>query len=154
MISSMDMKVLNVLDDLEDLIQNSKKVLGKVLIGEEVLLDYIDRIRTLLPEEVHQAKWLSKERERLIQEAQQEAERILSNAREEVKRITDESELTRQAKESAEEIIAQAKRVAREIKSGAADFADEILGQLETSLNKSISIIGKAREELHQSKSN
>lgn len=77
---------------------------------------------------------------------------MLSEAREEVKRLTDESELTRQAKESAEEIIAQAKRVAREIKSGAADFADEILGQLEASLNKSMSIIGKAREELHQSK--
>lgn len=146
------MNVFHVLDDFEDLIQNSKKVLGKVLIGEEVLLEYIDRIRTLLPEEIHQAKWLSKERERLIQDAHQEAERILSEVREEIERLTDESELAKQAKESAEEIIAQAKRVAREIKSGAADFADEILGQLETSLNKSISIIGKAREELNQSK--
>lgn len=148
----MEMNVFHVLDDFEDLIQNSKKVLGKVLIGEEVLLEYIDRIRTLLPEEIHQAKWLSKERERLIQDAHQEAERILSEVREEIERLTDESELAKQAKESAEEIIAQAKRVAREIKSGAADFADEILGQLETSLNKSISIIGKAREELNQSK--
>jgi cell division septum initiation protein DivIVA len=148
----MDLNVFNLLDALEDEVESSKKVLGKVLISEDVLLDYLDRIRTLLPEEIQQAKWLSKERERLINEANQEAERIIVEAREEAKRITDESELTKQAQEAAEEIISQAKRVAREIKGGANEFADDILSQMEDNLNKSIIIITNARKELKQMK--
>ena len=62
----MDLNIFNVLDELEDMMQNSKRVLGKVLLDEEALLEYLDKLRTLLPEEVHQAKWLSKERDRLI----------------------------------------------------------------------------------------
>ena len=91
----MDLNIFNVLDELEDMIDNSKRVLGKVLINEEALLEYIDKIRTLLPEEIHQAKWLSKERERLLQDAHQESERILAETQEEVKRMSDESEVAR-----------------------------------------------------------
>lgn len=148
----MDLNIFNVLDELEDMIDNSKRVLGKVLINEEALLEYIDKIRTLLPEEIHQAKWLSKERERLIQDAHQESERILVDTREEVKRISDESEVVRLAKESAEEIIAQSKRLAKEIKSGAAEYADDILDKLENNLSQSLTVIGQARDELNQMK--
>jgi len=148
----MDLNIFDVLDELEDMIQGSKRVLGKVLIDEEALLEYIDKFRTLLPEEIHQAKWLSKERERLIQEAHQESERILSDVREEVKRISDESEVVRLAKESAEEIIAQSKRLAKEIKSGAADYAGEILDRLDNNLSQSLTAISQAKEELNQMK--
>lgn len=148
----MDLNIFNVLDELEDMIDNSKRVLGKVLINEEALLEYVDKIRTLLPEEIHQAKWLSKERERLIQEAHQESERILATTQEDVKRISDESEIARMAKESAEEIIAQAKRLAKEIKNGATDYADDILGRLESNISQSLLVIGQARDELNQMK--
>ncbi|HBG22390.1 MAG TPA: ATPase, partial [Peptococcaceae bacterium] len=101
----MDLNIFNVLDEMEDMVQNSKRVMGKVLINEEALLEYLDKLRTLLPEEIHQAKWLSKERERLIQEAHDESERILTNVQEEARRRVDDSEVAKQAKESAEEII-------------------------------------------------
>jgi vacuolar-type H+-ATPase subunit H len=148
----MDLNVFNVLDELEDMIQNSKRVLGKVLVEEESLLEYLDKLRTLLPEEIHQAKWLSKERERLIQEAHQESERILTNVQEEARRKADESEVVRQAKESAEEIIAQSKRLAKEIKSGAAQYADDILLKLEDNISQSLTIINQARNELNEMK--
>jgi len=148
----MDLNIFNVLDELEDMVQSSKKVLGKVLVDEEALLEYIDKLRTLLPEEVHQAKWLNKERERMLQEAQQQAERILSDAQAEVKRLADESEVAKQARESAEEIIAQAKSLAKEIKVGATEYADEILCKLEKNISQSLSVIGQAREELSKMK--
>lgn len=148
----MDLNVFNVLDELEDMIQNSKRVLGKVLVEEEALLEYLDKLRTLLPEEIHQAKWLSKERERLIQEAHQESERILTNVQEEARRKADESEVARQAKESAEEIINQSKRLAKEIKSGAAQYADDILLKLEGNISQSLTIINQARDELNEMK--
>ena len=148
----MDLNIFNVLDELDDMIDNSKRVLGKVLINEEALLEYIDKIRTLLPEEIHQAKWLSKERERLLQDAHQESERILAETQEEVKRMSDESEVARLAQESAEEIIAQAKRLSMEIKSGAADYADDILNRLENNISQSLTVISQARDELNQMK--
>ncbi len=148
----MDLNIFNVLDELEDMVQNSKRVLGKVLLDEEVLLEYIDKLRTLLPEEVHQAKWLSKERDRLIQDAHQEAERILSDVQAEVKRMADESEVSKQAKENAEEIIAQAKRLSKEIRNGATEYADEILSKLENNIGQSLTVIGQAREELNKMK--
>lgn len=148
------MDIFKILEELEEIIQSSKKVplTGRILINEEVLLDFLDRIRTILPEEIHQAKWLSKERDRLIQEAREEAERILQETREEISWLVSESELTKQAQTAAEEIVSQAKRVAREIKSGATEYADEILRQLEENLNKSLSIVQKAREELNNLK--
>ncbi|MDR9757459.1 MAG: ATPase [Thermacetogeniaceae bacterium] len=148
----MDLNIFNVLDELEDMVQSSKKVLGKVLLDEEALLDYVDKLRTLLPEEVHQAKWLNKERDRMLQEAHQEAERILSDAQAEVKRLADESEVAKLARENAEEIIAQAKSLAKEIKDGATEYADEILCKLEKNISQSLSVIGQAREELSKMK--
>jgi vacuolar-type H+-ATPase subunit H len=146
--------VFKLLDEMEELIQSSKKIPinGKIMISEEVLLDYLDRIRTMLPEEIHQAKWLSKERERMIEEAREEAEKLLQSASEEMKRLTSESELTKRAQAAAEELMAQAKRISRDIKSGASEYADNILGRLEEKLDQNLTTIRKAREELGQMK--
>ncbi len=148
----MDLNIFDVLDELEDMIDGSKRILGKVLVNEEELLESIDKVRALLPEEIHQAKWMSRERERILQEAHQESERIIADTREESKRLADDSEIVRQAKESAEEIISQSKRLSKEIKSGAADYADDILNSLEMSLNQNLSIVGQARDDLEQMK--
>lgn len=148
------MDIFIILDELEELVRNGKKVpiTGKVMLSEEVMLDFLDRIRTILPEEMHQAKWLSKERERVIQEAREEAERIIGEAREQVSRLISESELVRQAQTASEEIVTQAKRLAKEIKNGATEYADEILSQLENSINQNLLVIRKAREELNHMK--
>lgn len=144
------MDIYKILEELEDLIQRGKRVpmTGKVLVSEEAVLSYLDQIRAIFPEELHQAKVLNKERERIIQEAREEAERILSGAREEARRLVSENEVTRQAQAASEEIVSQAKRLAREIKNGAADYTDEMLGKLEHTLDQNLAAVRKAREEL------
>ncbi len=148
------MDIFKILDELEELVKNSKKVpiTGKVMLSEEVILDFLDRLRTILPNEIHQAKCLTKEMERVIQEAREEAERIIGEAREQANHLVSESELVRQAQTASEEIITQAKRLAKEIKSGATEYADEILRQLENSIDQNLSVIRKAREELNHMK--
>lgn len=148
------MNIFKILDDFEEMIKNSKRVpiTGKVIVSEEAVLDFLDKIRTALPDELHQAKWLSKEKERVIQEAKEEAERILSEARQQASRMIEESELVRQAQATSEEIIAQAKRLAKEIKNGATVYADEILQKLENSIDQNLSVIRRARQELSQMK--
>ena len=144
------MELFNVLNELEDLVENSPKVplTRRVLIDEEKLLDYLDRMRAALPEEVRQAKWVLQEREKVLADSKKEALRIMEEAQKQLDRRAEESEITRQAKTIAEEVVQKAEAVAREIKQGARNYADDVLGGLEEELNKLINQIRSGRAEL------
>lgn len=144
------MEIFNVLNELEELVESSIKVplTKRVMVDEDRLLDYLDRIRTSLPEEIRQAKWVIQEREKVISETKREAGRLMEDAQKQVEKKAEESEITRQAKTIAEEIVEKAEVVAREIKQGARDYADEILMELEKNLGKIMSEIQDGRTEL------
>lgn len=149
------MELFNVLNELEDLVENSPKIplTRRVLIDEEKLLDYLDRMRAALPEEVRQAKWVMQEREKVLADSKKEALRIMEEAQKQLDRRAEESEIARQAKAIAEEVVQKAEVVAREIKQGARDYADDILGGLEEELNKLITQVRNGRAELKGLKS-
>ncbi|MCL6446817.1 MAG: ATPase [Armatimonadetes bacterium] len=144
------MELFNVLNELEDLVENSPKIplTRRVLIDEEKLLDYLDRMRAALPEEVRQAKWVLQEREKVLADSKKEALRIMEEAQKQLDRRAEESEIARQAKAIAEEVVQKAEVVAREIKQGARDYADDILSGLEKELNKLITQVRNGRAEL------
>jgi len=143
-------ELFNVLNELEELVENSPKIplTRRILIDEEKLLDYLDRMRASLPEEVRQAKWLLQEREKVLVDSKKEAMRIIEEAQRQVDRRAEESEIVRQARAMAEEVVQKAESVAREIKQGAREYADEILGGLEEELSKLITQIRSGRAEL------
>lgn len=144
------MDVLKIVDELEELVESGSKIplTGKVILDIDTLLEYIDKIRTILPDELRQAKWVSKEKDRMLKEAQEEADRMLEQARQQLKRTANESEITKQATSIAEGIVSKAKSDAKEMKIGATSYADDILKQLEGNLEKSIAVIKKGRDEL------
>ncbi len=148
------MELLSILNDLEEFIQNSSRVpmTKKVLVDEEKLLDFLDRARTILPEEVRKAKWLVQEREKVISESRQEAARLLEAAQKEVEKRADESEVVRRAKEMADEIIKKAERASREMRLGARDYADNVLSNLESRMEKIVKEIEGGRVELKNMK--
>lgn len=144
------MDILDVLNELEELVEESTKVplVGKILIDDELILDMVDHIRTALPEEMRQAKAIVAERERLLEEARLEAKRVVTDARAELTRMTDETELVKQAQQHASQILDQAKILAREIKIGAYQFADELLNNGEVTLESILNQVKNARTEL------
>lgn len=148
------MDLLNALNELEELIENSGKIpfTKKVMVEEDRLLDLLDRIRTTMPEEVRQAKWIIQEREKVLNDSQKEAMRIMDDAQKQVERKADDSEIVRQAKINAEEIIAKAEGMAAEIREGAKGYADDILVNLQESLGKILSQIEQGRSELRSMK--
>jgi predicted RecB family endonuclease len=152
----MDKKVdlLNALNELEELVENSGKIpfTKKVMVEEDRLLDLLDRIRTTMPEEVRQAKWIIQEREKVLNDSQKEALRIMDDAQKQVERKADDSEVVRQAKVNAEEILAKTENIAREIREGARNYADDILVNLQESLGKIVSQIEQGRSELKSMK--
>lgn len=155
------MELFNVLNELEELIESSTKVpmTRRILVDEDKLLDYLDRIRTALPEEIRQAKWVIQEKEKFITEARQEANRTLEDARNEagrtvedaqkqLQRQADQSEVVRLAEFRAAEIHDQAREVADEIKQGARHYAEDILAHLEDNLAKVMAQVQAGRDEL------
>lgn len=144
------MELFNALNELEEIVENSIKVpmTRRVLVDEDRLLDMLDRIRTTLPEEIRQAKWIIQEREKVLAETKKEAGRIMEDVQKQMERRVDESEITRQAKIKAEETIERAENIAREIKQGAREYADELLNELEKRIESVISEIRTGRAEL------
>lgn len=150
------MELFNIINEMEELIESSPKVpmTRRVLVDEDRLLDFLDRIRTSLPDELRQAKWVIQEREKVITDSKREAMRIMEDAEKQVEKKADESEVTRKAYDLAAQIQAQAEEVAIQIKQGARDYADDILAGLESKLEQIAQQIRAGRIELQDMKSN
>lgn len=148
------MDVFEMLDALEELIEVSVKIplTNKAVVNAEDILDYVDQIRSVLPEEIRQARWVAKERDRLLVEAQQEAERVMEEARSQINKLAEESEVVKKANERAEEIISKAQNISQDIKLGSEAYADEILAKLEESMIRALETIQQGRSELNHSK--
>ncbi|AGC67790.1 H+-ATPase subunit H [Thermoclostridium stercorarium subsp. stercorarium DSM 8532] len=146
------MEILTLLDALEDAIENAVSVpfSGKCMVDRNEILEIIQDIRLKLPDDLKQAKWISKERSRILAEAQQEADNIIKNAESRISALVNEHEISRKAQEQAETIINNAKKNAREIRLGTREYADSILGKVEEMLTEMLEIVKENRNELKQ----
>jgi len=146
------MEILSLLDALEDAIENAVSVpfSGKCMVDRNEILELIQDIRLKLPDEIKQAKWISKERARILAEAQQEADDIVKNAESRIAAMVNEHEISQKAYEQAETILSNAKKSAREIRLGTREYADNILGRVEEMLKEMLEVIQENRNELKQ----
>lgn len=144
------MEIFTLLETLEELIENSKKVplTNKGVIDKDELLDLIKEIRIKLPEELKQAKWVKEERTRILIEAQKEADDIVKEAENRIIAMIDEHEITRKAYAQKAEIIETANEMAREISNGTKEHADALLANIEKTLEDTLKTIQNNRKEL------
>jgi len=72
--------IMFLLERLESLIATGTGVptTRKVLVDKDAILELIDQLRVAVPEEIHAAKRINAEGERIIEKAQDEAERIVA----------------------------------------------------------------------------
>ena len=144
------MEMFNLLEELEELIENGKKVpfSEKCVIDHEEALELIKEIRLKLPDELKQAKWVKEERTRIIQEAQKEGEDIVKEAENRIIAMIDEHEITKKAYDQKNEIMSAANESSRQITQGAREYADGILSNLAKTLKTTLDEIEKDRREL------
>jgi hypothetical protein len=144
------MDVLVLIDKLDELVHGARRVplTDQVRVNSEKLYDILDQMRSTIPEEIKQARWIVKERQELLAEAERAAERIVTEARERQTQLVSQHELTHQAEITAEEIIDDARAREREIRLGAEDYADEILDTLKLNLSKFMAAIQRGRDRL------
>ena len=107
-------------------------------IDQTEALDWIDKLREAIPEEIKQAKQVNSEVERLLENARHEAGEIMARGQQQATYLIEERELTRQAEEMGREIIRQAQVEANEVKRGADEYAAQVLAGLEQNLMKTL----------------
>ena len=131
------MDIMEIVDMMEETIEKASAVplTGKVMLDKDELLDYIQEIRLVYPDEMKEAKWVKEERQRILSEAENRAETIQKNAEEAQAQLIDEHEITKVAYEQANEIVEQAKQKSMEIKTDTDQYVDDVLNDVEHRLD-------------------
>ena len=134
-----------LLERLESLVATGTGVptTRKVLVDKDAVLDLIDQLRVAVPEEVHAAKRINAEGERIIEKANEEAGRIAARAQEQAAYLIDERGLTEMAEAEGRRIIDEAQHAADDVRLGADEYAAELLEGLESEVRKALAGIEK-----------
>ncbi len=141
-----NMDIMEIIDLMEEAIEKASAVplTGKVMIDKDEILDYIQEIRIIYPDELKEAKWVKEERQRILHEAESRAEAIQKNAEETQMALIDEHEITRCAYEQANELVRNASEQAMDIKADCDQYVDELLSNAEDRLQM---LLDKLRED-------
>ena len=144
------MELLKLIEEIEDLVEESSGIPfgNKVFVDKKHFLEIIKEIRLQLPDEIKQAEWINTERQRILAEAQQEADAIVENTKSYMQEQVEESEVIKEAQKQAEKIIQQAQSTSKEIRRGAKEYADNILGKVQSDLRNISEVIAANRDEL------
>lgn len=126
-------KVLDLLDELEDLLENSKSMpfSNKVGVEAEDIYGIIKDIRLALPDDMQQAKWIREERDRILNEARQDYEKIIREAKKQADYLVESDEITKRANKLSNEIIEDAKINAKLLKMKTYDYVDSMLYEMQ-----------------------
>jgi hypothetical protein len=144
------MDVLTLIDRLDQIVRTAKHVpfSNDVRISEQDTRAVLDEMRTKMPEEIREARWIAQERQELMNEAKREADRIAEEARKHQTALVAQHQLIRDAERAAEEIIERALAREREIRLGVENYAEEIFDTLELNLAKVTAAIQRGRQRL------
>lgn len=144
--------VMNLIDELTVLIEDSKPVFGKNNLRQvdaQQAFEILDEIRDIFPSEFAQARQVIRERQALLDEAEVQASRLIEDARSQAITIASEQEIVRISQQQADTIMAEARELERQTRAGAEDFADEVFTHVEQSLETSLSSIRRVRDRLN-----
>jgi cell division septum initiation protein DivIVA len=161
-----------VLDQLEALVEDSKKFMGFVKLDEDEFFMLVSKLRASLPEDVRRAGKIAQNSDKIMEAAQSEAEMQLDQARHDAERVLSEghaeaerlvaeakaqsealvsqSEVQRIAAAQAREIVARAEQEADEIRAGADDYALGVLSSVDGRVNGMLTTIRRGRQKLEQ----
>jgi len=144
------MDIQHLLDRLEALLSDSRRIGGKLIVDAQRSWDLIDQMRISVPEEVKQAQRVNQERDRIIAQAKEEAGRIIELARQEAAKLTEEHEIARRAQELAVTIEARARREAESVQYEADEYVMEVLIKLDEDLARTLTVVRNGIEKLRR----
>ncbi len=145
----MDMDVMEIIDMMEETINKASTVplTGKIMMDKDELLDYIQEIRLVYPDQLKEAKFVKTERQRILDEARERADAITKSAEEMQEKLIDEHEITRQAYEKADQIRDMSEAESKELRMDTERYVDDILADVEHRLDLLLRKVREDRDE-------
>ena len=143
------MNLVVLIERLEEITVSNFQIAGKVVIDREELEELVRKMQIALPEEIKQAEWVSREKERYLLQAHEEAKRVLKEAENYAEELIRQDRILVRAEEEARRIIEESKMTAAEIESDARNYADQVLSRLEESLDRTLKIVREGRDGLN-----
>ena len=149
-ISDMRMDLQYLIDRLETMVRAGRRmpVMNKIMMDEQELVDLIDQMRTVLPEEIRYAKHVLREKEQILSDAQAQADDVLRNARQHAEVLIEREGLLKQARQQADDIKRQAQEEAERVQVGADNYVRQVLTDLADSLQRQIASVNKGLDSL------
>ena len=143
------MSIYRVIDKLEQYVHAGTWLpLGYRILSEERVLEFVEKMRSTLPEEVGRAKLIAKDKDRVIREAQEKAQAIVTEASSAHSAMVDDHQIVKQARATAEVVLREAEERARKIREGADGYAASMLAELEARLATALGSVKKGQEAL------
>lgn len=140
-----------LLNEIESEVLRAKKATFSntdVLVNRQVMLSLINRFRGAYPSALREAEQIKRDRDEIIDKANQYAESICDNAENQVKAMIAETEILRQAKEDAEALRKEAQENYDKMDYEARAFAFNLLDSAEKALKESMNIINGRKRKL------
>jgi cell division septum initiation protein DivIVA len=144
------MDLIERIDEMQVLVEEAKSVplSSSVVINRDEFLEMLAQMKEEVPDEVRQARWMTRDRDELLSRARKEAERIVAEAREQRDRLLGRTEIVHAAEREAERIVDEAKERGIKLRLEAEDYIDQKLAAFEILLNKTLGTVAKGREQL------
>jgi hypothetical protein len=118
------------------------------VVNRAQVLDLLQDLRKMLPEQLGDAEALLRERDAVIAEGRREADRIVASARDERGAMIANTDVARDATGEASRIREEALREAEQIRAEADDYVDQKLANFEVVLTKTLKAVGRGRDKM------
>ncbi len=143
------MSIYRVIDKLETYVREGTWLpFGMRILSEERLVEFIEKMRATLPEEVGRAKVIATNKDRVIRDAQEKAQQIVTEAASAQAQLIDQTDIMKHARTTADVVLREAEEKARRIRAGADAYAAQVLAELEMRLTTALGSVKKGQEAL------
>ena len=142
--------LMDLINELQEEIEMSpNKLMSKSKsIDSKIVLEIIADIRRAVEEEFGASRKVMKERDQILASANAQAEEILAVSREQAKEMIAEQAFSKMAYDKALKLLENAKAKSTAIRKNANDYAEEVLGEIETYFQEYVEITRENRQRL------
>lgn len=146
--------VFELIETLIAEVQEAKSVplSGNVIMDREMLIEQLQKLQAILPDELRAARWMVREREAFIARTNEKARDILDKAQTESRRLVGDTYVLGEAVEEANLLVRRAEGDARRMRLESEDDIDSHLSRVETLLTELLGRVHYARDEFHKAR--
>lgn len=134
--SEESIKIMTLLDELEELISSSSKMpfSEKGIIDLDYAGKIIDDIRLNLPRDIKEAQWVTQEKDRIINDAKSEYNKVILSAKNQAEYLIDNDMIKKEAEKRANALLAEAESHANYIKLRTYEYIDKLLFDMQSDI--------------------